>query len=152
MPLWLSGSVAVVVRETACGDEVLLVQRADTREWAPVAGVIDPGEQPHEAAIREVKEEASVTATVDRLVWLTVTDMVTYENGDQTQYIDHVFRCTWVSGEPTPGDGEALQARFFPLTALPTLSEREATRLRVGLENRPEAYLGPLPTDPTPKS
>ena len=86
-PLWLSGATAVVVRPGPAGDEVLLVQRSDTGEWAPVSGIVDPGEHPHEAALREVLEEAGVSAAIDRLVWLTVTEQITYANGDQTQYL-----------------------------------------------------------------
>ncbi len=143
-PLWLSGSTAVVVREGPDGEQVLLVQRADNQAWGPVAGIIDPGEEPHVTAIREVAEEAGVESVVERLVWLTVTEMVSYENGDQTQYIDHVFRCAWVSGEPYPADGEAVRAEFFDASDLPAMSERDTTRVRLALENRPDAHLGPV--------
>ncbi len=142
MPLWLSGSTAVVVRGVADDTEVLLVQRADNGEWGPVAGIIDPGEQPHAAAVREVAEEAGVEAVAERLVWLTVTETITYDNGDRTQYIDHVFRCGWVTGDPRPVDGEATRAEFFPVSALPPMTERNVTRIRLALENRPEAHFG----------
>ncbi|MFT4108975.1 NUDIX hydrolase [Propionicimonas sp.] len=140
--LWLSGSTAVVVRDGDAGEEVLLVRRADNGEWTPVAGIVDPGEQPHDAAVREVAEEAGVTAAVERLVWLTVTEVITYANGDETQYIDHVFRCRWVDGDPHPVDGEASEAAFFAVAALPSLSARHAEQVRVALANRPEARLG----------
>lgn len=147
MPLWLSGATAVVFRNDPGGEQVLLVQRADNHEWGPVAGIIDPGEQPHVTAVREVAEETCVKATVERLVWLTVTDMVTYENGDQTQYIDHVFRCAWVSGEPVPGDGEAAQTQFFPVTALPPMSARNRARVHVAAGNNPHTVLGDVNVD-----
>ncbi len=140
--LWLSGATAVVVRENGDGTEVLLVRRADNGEWTPVAGIIDPGEQPHHAAIREVAEEAGVFVEVERLVWLTVTDVITYDNGDETQYIDHVFRCHWTAGEPHPVDGEATEAAFFPVGQLPSMSPRHAEQVRIALENHPEARLG----------
>lgn len=140
--LWLSGATAVVVRPAADGEEVLLVRRVDTGEWAPVAGIVDPGEHPHLAAVREVAEEAGVAAAVERLVWLTVTELITYSNGDQTQYIDHVFRCRWLGGDPYPADGEASAARFFATTALPTMSDRHLEQIRVALANEPEARLG----------
>ncbi len=38
-PLWLPGTTAVVTR----GDDVLMVRRADTGQWTPVTGIIDPG-------------------------------------------------------------------------------------------------------------
>lgn len=144
-PLWLSGATAVVVRPGADGDEVLLVQRADDSSWTPVSGIVDPGEHPHAAALREIAEEAAVIAEVERLVWLNVTELITYDNGDQTRYIDHVFRCRYVSGEPFPADGEALQAAFFPVHALPPMTPRQLACVRVALENRPETRLGDLP-------
>lgn len=141
--LWLSGATAVVLREGADGLETLLVQRADNGQWTPVSGIIDPGEEPHVAAVREAREEAAVVAEVERLAWVTVTDVVTYGNGDRSQYIDHTFRCWWVSGEPRPDHEETTQARFFPVDRLPVMAPVHANRVRVVLEDRPETRLGP---------
>ncbi|HEY3337203.1 MAG TPA: NUDIX domain-containing protein [Propionicimonas sp.] len=141
--LWLSGATAVVIRPGAGGgEEVLLVRRADNGEWTPVAGIVDPGEHPHDTAVREVAEEAGVTAVVERLVWLTVTEVITYGNGDETQYIDHVFRCSWADGHPHPVDGEASEAAFFPVDALPSMTARHVEQVRLALANEPEARLG----------
>lgn len=140
--LWLSGATAVVIRPGVDGEEVLLVRRADNGEWTPVAGIVDPGEHPHLTAVREVAEEAGVTAVVERLVWLTVTEVITYGNGDETQYIDHVFRCSWAGGDPHPVDGEASEAAFFPVDAMPAMSPRHVDQVRVALANEPEARLG----------
>ena len=142
MPLWLSGATAVVLREQADASEVLLVKRADNGAWTPVAGIVDPGEHPHHTAIREIAEETGVVAEIDRLVWLTVTEVITYENGDQSQYIDHVFRCRWTSGEPYPADGEASAAAFFPLDQLPRMSARHRRQVEVAVANAPETLLG----------
>ncbi len=142
-PLWLSGSTAVVVRDSTQGEEVLLVRRSDSGEWSPVCGIIDPGEEPHVAAVREVAEEAGVEVVAERLSWVSVTDLVTYSNGDQTQYIDHTFRCRWVAGDPFPADGEATEARFFPVDALPPMGGEFAERVQVALENASEARFGP---------
>lgn len=142
--LWLSGATAVVVRDGVEGEEVLLVKRSDSGDWSPVCGIIDPGEEPHEAAVREAAEEAGVVVVAERLSWVSVTDVITYENGDQTQYIDHTFRCRWLSGEPHPADGEATETRFFPAAALPPMPAVYADRVAVVLANRPEAWFGPL--------
>lgn len=145
-PLWLSGSTAVVVRPGASAEEVLLVRRADSGQWSPVCGIIDPGEQPGAAAVREVMEEAGVVARVERLVWMSVTEPVTYPNGDVSQYIDHTFRCTWVCGDPHPADGENTDAAWFAADALPPLEGDFADRVAVALANEPECRLGPLLT------
>ena len=142
MPLWLSGSTAVVVRAGAAGEEVLLVRRADSGQWSPVCGIIDPGEEPGDAAAREALEESGVVVEVERLVWLSVTDPVVYANGDRSQYIDHTFRCRWVSGEPHPADGENTEAAWFRADALPPLTGEFAERVAVVLANEPECRLG----------
>lgn len=130
VPLWLCGVTAVVVR----GDDVLLVRRSDTGEWSPVCGIVDPAEEPAVAAAREVLEEADIRATVEHLAWVHVTQMYTYANGDQTQYVNIVFRLQWQSGEPFPADGENTDARWFPRDALPEMSPDMGQRVRAGLD------------------
>jgi 8-oxo-dGTP pyrophosphatase MutT (NUDIX family) len=134
-PLWLSGVTAVVVRD----DHLLLVQRADNGAWTPVTGIIDPGEQPADAAVREVAEEAGVRVAPVRLGSVGVTDMVVYANGDQSRYLDLTFRMRWLDGDPHPADGENLQAAWFPLDALPEMSAEMVGRIQSALAAEGEA-------------
>jgi 8-oxo-dGTP pyrophosphatase MutT (NUDIX family) len=129
-PLWLSGVTAVVQR----GDSVLLVRRADTGAWTPVTGIIDPGEEPAVAAEREVLEEADIVARAEALVWVRALPPIRYPNGDESQYLDLVFRCSYVSGEPFPADGENTEAGWFELDSLPPMSDDMLARLRAALE------------------
>lgn len=138
-PLWLSGVTAVVVREMDGVTQLLLVRRADTGAWTPVTGIIDPGEQPADAAVREVMEEADVRVTAERLALVHVSDNVVYDNGDQAQYLDLVFRMSWVDGDPHPADGENTAAAWFALDALPALDESMSTRVRAALRDEPQA-------------
>lgn len=115
-PLWLMGANALVVR----GDEVLLVRRSDTGEWAPISGIVDPGEHPSETAVREALEEAGVVIEVERLLWTVVMDEITYPNGDRCRFLDHGFRARWVSGEPYVADEESTEVAWFPVDALPS--------------------------------
>lgn len=147
--LWLPGITAVVLRDRAPASsdgqssrEVLLIKRSDTGAWTPVTGITDPGEQPHVTAEREVLEEASVVAQVERLVWVSSGQPVVHQNGDHAQYLDHTFRCRWVSGEPAPGDDEATEAGWFALDALPEMSARATERITCAVENPPEVRLG----------
>jgi ADP-ribose pyrophosphatase YjhB (NUDIX family) len=130
VPLWLSGVTAVVLRE----NEVLLVRRSDTGAWTPVTGIIDPGEQPAVAAERETLEEADVVAVAEAIAWVQVTEPVRYANGDESQYIDFVFRCRYVSGTPFPADGENTEAAWFDLDALPDMSANMRERVRSAVE------------------
>ena len=136
--LWLPGVTAVVRR----GADVLLVQRSDTGEWAPVTGIVDPGEDPHVTAVREVEEEACVVAEVERLVWVAATGVVTHVNGDLGQYLDHTFRCRWVEGEPRPGDDESTDAAWFALDALPPMADLHRERITVAADNPADERLG----------
>ncbi len=124
--LWLSGATAVVLS----GGQVLLVRRADDGRWAPVSGVVDPGEHPERTAVREALEEAGVTCEVDGLVWVNVTEPIHYPNGDVSQYLDLTYRCRWLSGEPFVADDESLDARWFALDALPPMADRDLERVR----------------------
>ncbi|GAA4265789.1 NUDIX domain-containing protein [Frondihabitans peucedani] len=134
-PLWLSGVTACVVDD----GRVLLVKRADNGRWTPVTGIIDPGENPATAAAREVLEEADVVATPTRLAMVDVTDLVVYENGDQTRYLDLTFLCDYVSGDPFPADGENTEARWFPLDGLPEMTPDMLARLNAALADEPAA-------------
>lgn len=141
-PLWLVGAAAVVLREIDGRQHVLLVHRADDREWAPVTGIVDPGEEPYVTAVRECWEEALVVAEVERLVWVHVGPMVTYDNGDQAQYLEHTFRCHWVSGDGQIGDDESLEVRWWPVDALPDMQPRFGERVAVAVADAPGVRLG----------
>ena len=131
--LWLPGVTAVVRRDS----EVLLVQRADTGEWAPVTGIVDPGEHPGVAARREVLEESGVVATVDRLAWVQALPTMTHVNGDRAAYLDHTFSCTYVSGEAYVADDESTDVRWFPHDALPPMRPGMVERVACVLADEP---------------
>ena len=140
--LWMPGVTAVVLRDGPQGPEALLVKRSDNGEWTSVTGIVDPGEHPHLAAVREVLEEASVVAEIERLVWVRATGVIRHPNGDLGQYVDHTFRCRWVSGDPRPGDDESTEARWFPLDALPQMSQVHTDRIACAVENPRDVRLG----------
>ncbi len=110
-PLALAGVTAVVVR----GDDILLGHRSDNGALTPVTGIVDPGEEPADAACREALEEAGVVIRAERLVFVHQIPRITYDNGDQSDYLDLTFRCSWVSGEPYPADGEMTSVGWYPL-------------------------------------
>ena len=137
--LWLPGTTAVVLREDGPRTQVLLVRRADTGGWTPVTGIVDPGEEPAAAAVREVLEEAGVVAVAERLAGVSVVGPVVYENGDRSQYLDTTFRCRWVAGTPHPADGENTEAAWFDLDDLPPMKESMLARMAPALAEHGEA-------------
>src|SRR5699024_4957463 len=113
-PLWLIGVTADVTN----GDSVLLVERTDNGRVTPVTGIVDPGEDPAVAGVREVAEEAGVTAEPEAVVWVRALAPMTFANGDEAQFLDHVVRCRWTAGDPHPADGENTRAWWCPVAEL----------------------------------
>ncbi len=131
--LWMPGVTAVVRRRDRDGEEVLMVRRADTGEWTPVTGILDPGEDAAVGAAREVLEETCVVARVDRLASTSVVRDVVYENGDRAAYLDLCFSCSYVSGEAAVGDDESSDVAWFPRQALPDMSDHLRARVDAAL-------------------
>ena len=144
-PLWLVGTTAVVVDASTGpahgGGRLLLVRRADSGDWSPVAGIVEPGEHSADAAEREVLEEASVVAEVERLASVSVTAEYEYPNGDRTQYTNLTYRLRYVGGEAAVGDDESTEVAWFPLDGLPPMREDYLQRIRTALEDRPDTVL-----------
>jgi len=138
-PLWLTGVTAVVTRGEGTDRELLVVRRADTGALTPVTGIVDPGEEPAVAAEREVLEEADVVAVAERLAWVHVLPEMTYANGDRTQYLDIVFACRYVSGDPFPADGENTEAFWAPVGALPDMGADMRARVDAALSDEVSA-------------
>ena len=128
-PLPLVGVTAVIRR----GDEVLLGRRNDNLALTPITGIVDPGEEPADAAVREAMEEAGVTIRVDSLAWVHQSPRVTHANGDQSDYLDLTFRCTWISGDPYPADGELTEVGFHRLPVPDEVPEHMRRRVEATL-------------------
>jgi len=121
--LWLTGITGVVLDTE---DQILLVRRADNARWSLPAGILEPGEQPAPALVREIEEETGVEAEIVRLVSVEALPPGSYPNGDQVQFLDLCFRCRPLRGEARVNDDESIEVAWFPLTALPAgLAPRE---------------------------
>ncbi|MCQ4208285.1 MULTISPECIES: NUDIX hydrolase [Streptomyces] len=126
--LYLPGVTAVVFDDEG---RVLLGRRADTGKWAVPAGIAEPGEQPADVATREVFEETGIECVAERVVLVQAFKKpVTYPNGDQCQFMDITFRCRATGGEARVNDDESLEVAWFPLDALPPLSEHGTLRIK----------------------
>lgn len=129
-PLWLTGATAVVLK----GDHVLLGRRADNGRWTPITGIVDPGEDPAVTAVRECQEETGVTCVVEGLAWVKAGREMEFPNGDRCTFLDHTFRCRWVSGEPVVNDDESTEVRWFHVSDLPEIREDLLERITMAVE------------------
>ncbi|MFJ6215934.1 NUDIX hydrolase [Streptomyces sp. NPDC092296] len=136
-PLWLCGVSAVVLDDRG---RVLLGRRADTGRWSVISGILDPGEEPADGAVRECWEETGVAAVPERITSVTVSRMLEYPNGDRSQYVEITFRCRAVGGEARVNDDESLEVGWFETDALPELGESATRRLKHALSGDQETY------------
>ncbi|MEJ4113091.1 NUDIX domain-containing protein [Corynebacterium kroppenstedtii] len=169
-PLWLPGVTVVVLRDAlepssnaleakleapvlSTRREVLLVRRVDNGEWTPVTGIVDPGEHPHVAAVREVEEETRARVTIESLLNVQAVGPVTYPNGDVTSYVDTAFRASLREDSPevTVGDDESHAVTWFPIDALPRMQPRFQAIIQRAADDADHgvaATWGPLPCAP----
>lgn len=137
-PLWLSGVSAVVVDADG---RILLTRRRDNGLWAVVSGILEPGEEPGPAALREIREETGVVAELVRLTSVDVTEPITYPNGDVAQYLDITFLARHLSGDAAVADDENLAVQWFHSTRLPDdLTETSRLRIAHALDPSTEAW------------
>lgn len=102
---------------TACifdAEGMLLLRHADGARWATPGGAIEPDETPAEAVVRECAEETGFHVRPVGIlgVFGGPAYKMTYDNGDQVQYVMTAFRCEVAGGELVPDGSEVTDARY----------------------------------------
>lgn len=134
--LWLSTAAGVVLD---ADQRVLLGRRSDTGNWGLPGGIIDPGEEPADAAVREIYEETGVVAVPEALVAVTVSGVITYANGDVVQYLEVLFRCRATGGTARVNDSESVEVSWHAVDKLPDLDARTLRRITQALSGADQA-------------
>jgi len=135
-----AGATGIIINDK---NEILLQLRRDLNVWGLPGGLIEPGEEPAEAVIREVYEETGIQVYPERIVAVLAGQdhIVTYPNHDQVAVTAIVFLCRPLKGEPRINDGESLAVRYFPLDALPdNLLGIHRYRINKALENNMSTF------------
>ncbi len=101
-------------------NKILLIRQAKgtslAGQWSIPWGVVEQGETPDEAALRETLEEGGVTAVITGLLG---QQNFTWENMTALIYL-----CRHISGEPQPDGGQETDAAaYFSLAELDTLND-----------------------------
>ena len=113
------------------GQDVLLIKRGKPPkqgEWSIPGGRIEFGERAEAAALRELREETGVTASLCGLVDV-VDGLFKAEAGVQqsAHYLLCDYAARWTGGEPVGAD-DAMHAEFVSPDVLASLSLWEETR------------------------
>ena len=128
------GVAAVIIDPTG---RVLLQRRSDDGRWRLPGGAMEPGEEPAETLVREIREETALEVVPERVVGVYSGPefRVRYDNGDEVMIVSITFACRPVSGEPRVNDDESLEIRYFAPDALPAMEPRHLMRIRDALSN-----------------
>jgi len=102
------------------GEQALFVRQAKGHplegQWSIPWGLVDPGESPDSAALRETVEEGGVTAHIEGLLGI--------QNLRGEGWVGIIFLCQHVSGTPVSDGGvETDEARYFSLEEMEAFGE-----------------------------
>lgn len=126
--LVLLPTIVVIARDK--DDRILLVHDRDSDSWTLPGGIIEPGESPSDAAVREVWEETQVLARLTHIVAVVggADCVTTYSNGDQIAWVATVFAARVDQGEPIADGMETKAARFVDAQTMHTMALRADSR------------------------
>jgi ADP-ribose pyrophosphatase YjhB (NUDIX family) len=135
--LLLVPTVVVIVRNDK--GQLLLVHDRDADCWTLPGGIMEPGETPAEAAVREVQEETQLHVQLTKLVGVLGGPgcETHYRNGDKIAWVATVFLAQSGAQIPSPDDQEVTDARFVDDESLPALRLRDDARRFLQLEQAP---------------
>jgi 8-oxo-dGTP pyrophosphatase MutT (NUDIX family) len=107
----------VVYRKKKTGIEVALIKVGPVVRWQLPKGIVDNGETPEQAAVREVREETGLIAKIELPI-----DKIEYwyVSGGKTGKVRyhkfvHFYLMKYRSGNTDDHDHEVLEARWVPI-------------------------------------
>jgi len=107
----------VVFRGDKGSVEVVIVAVGGQNRWQLPKGLVDAGENPEIAAVREAREEGGVSSEVVQLI-----DTIEYwyaglDNGIRVRFHKrvHFYLLRYISGETKDHDWEVNEARWVPI-------------------------------------
>ncbi len=118
----------VLYRMGADGPEVALISLKEGRVWALPKGIMDKGEEPEEAALREVREETGMEGGI--VAPLGYIKYFFYSRDDDTRYFKlvHFFLMRYLSGSEEDHDWEVEAVQWFPLPEAMKLASYKTER------------------------
>lgn len=121
--LLLLPGVTAVIRDD---DRFLLARHEHSGRWSLIGGAVEPGEEPVDAVVREVREEAGARIRVTGIVGAYGGEplLVEYPNGDRVGYVTTAFECELL-GDATPDLDELVEIGWFTRASIEELPRHE---------------------------
>lgn len=104
---------------------IALIKTTEEGRWQLPKGLIDPGETPEQAALREVNEEAGIKCEIVELLEVIEYWFYGSYDGPRKRYHKkvHFYLMQYISGDVADHDHEVTEARWVsPADALEMLS------------------------------
>jgi 8-oxo-dGTP pyrophosphatase MutT (NUDIX family) len=107
----------VVYRDHKGTTEVVIVSVGGQNRWQLPKGLVDAGENPEIAAVREAREEGGVTSEVVQPVETVEYWYAGLDNGIRVRFHKrvHFYLLRYVSGDTKDHDWEVNEARWVPI-------------------------------------
>jgi ADP-ribose pyrophosphatase YjhB (NUDIX family) len=141
-PGYTVGAMCFIERDDG---DLLLVRLSYRERWGVPGGLLKRGEDPGEAARREVLEEVGLT------IELTGEPAVVVDG--EAQRVDVVYRARVAAGqdaeEARPRSAEIMETRWFPPSELPELQHETSGALVALARSARNPQAVPLPLPPT---
>jgi len=112
-----SGGVVFRRGENGGPIEIAIISVGPQRRWQLPKGLVDAGEKPETAAMREAREEAGVDTRVTGHIETIEYWYAGLERGIRVRFHKHVhfYLLEYVSGDTRNHDGEVNEARWIPI-------------------------------------
>ena len=107
----------VVFRGTQDNVEVVIVSVGGQHRWQLPKGLVDAGEKPEIAAVREAREEGGVSSEIVELIETIEYWYAGLDNGIRVRFHKrvHFFLLRYLSGDTKDHDWEVNEARWIPI-------------------------------------
>ena len=108
----------VAVREADGEAQVAIVHMVPENRWQLPKGIIDEGETPEQAALREVREEAGITCEIVEPLEIIEYWFFAAYDGIRKRYHKrvHFYLMRYLSGDVADHDHEVSEARWVSCT------------------------------------
>ncbi len=97
--------------------EVVIISVGGQNRWQLPKGMVEKGESPETAAVREAREEAGVSSEVVQLIETIEYWYAGLDNGIRVRFHKrvHFFLLRYLSGDTKDHDWEVNEARWVPI-------------------------------------